>query len=624
MTMTENLTSVATMIDWTSLSGIVLDGGCELKDAVEVRDNAAKWRVRILGSGGRMGTAYFLHLNPKEAEDQLDIWETLREVPHPNVNRPLSVGRRQVAGVETVYFVLADADEKLAAVVPERPLEWEEAAEVLHSVEKALAHLHSYGLIHGSVSPETVQAVGYTIQLDTEDVRRLGTKPRQVWNKPRYLAPESGTANTTTAADVWCLGATLFEVLAQEPYGTPGAELEEGLPLGGIISRCLDGNPATRCTLKEAPASEKAAPVQPVAAKPEPNQPEPKQSEPVKLEAVVAEPPVAAPVKPETPPRIEPQVFSAPQTATSDLKPETKPAVENKPVAAERPAPPAPPRPVDNRIPGSRPPLGSRIPHPIAQHPLTPKPANRQVTKEDMALVPVGKRHKKVQGARQGVGARIRTLDGPTREAPEDEYASRGPAARILAVGKKANFVRGIVAGVLLAALFAAAVWFIIIPKLQTPIEPAAKTDSAQTAPPQFLNGSLNATAAPGQIPPAQLPGTLPPITGPASAANPAETPAAADTQPIVRTRPERFHVVLGSSDTRAEAVQRLEKLSQQHPELFLQMMSSRSNTGSRVYLVIAGGALSRDEAEQLRQRIIAKGLKSVDLVPYNPRFARQ
>ena len=90
------------------------------------------------------------------------------------------MGRRQVGGVDTIYFVLADADEKLSAVVPERPLEWEEAAEVLHSLEKALAHLHSYGLIHGSVSPETVQAVGYTIQLDTENVRRLGKKPRHV------------------------------------------------------------------------------------------------------------------------------------------------------------------------------------------------------------------------------------------------------------------------------------------------------------------------------------------------------------------------------------------------------------------------------------------------------------
>ncbi len=613
MTMIENLTSVATMIDWTSLSGIILDGGCELKDAVDVREDAAKLRVRILGSGGRMGMAYFLHLEPKDADEQLDIWETLREVQHPNLNRPLSVGRRQVGGVDTIYYVLADADEKLSAVVPERPLEWEEAAEVLHSVEKALAHLHSFGLIHGSVSPETVQAVGYTIQLDTEDVRRLGTKPRVVWNKPRYLAPESGTANTTTAADVWCLGATLFEVLAQEPYGTPGAELEEGLPLGGIISRCLEKNPATRCTLKEAPAFENTAP-----AKPEPAKAEAAKAEPARAETPIAElPVVVTPVEPATPPRVEPQAFSAPQTAASEIKTEEKPAAESKPATAERPTQAVPPRPLENRT--SRPPVGTRIAHPISHHPLTPKSAPRQVAKEDMALVPVGKRHKKVQGKRQGVGARIRTLDGPTREVAEDEAPLLGPAARILAVGKRANFLRGFVAAVLLMALFIAAVWFIIIPKLQTPVEPVPSSEAAQAAPPPFANGSIGTAAAtpPSTLPlPAVLP---PPTTAPVTASNPADSSPAADTQPIVRVRPERFHVVLSSADSRADAALRLDKLSQQHPDLFLQLMATRSNTGARRYLIIAGGALSRSEADQLQQRIVGKGIKTAEIIPDHP-----
>jgi hypothetical protein len=512
--------------------------------------------------------------------------------------------------MDTIYLVLADADEKLSAVVPERPLEWEEAAEVLHSVEKALAHLHSYGLIHGSVSPETVQAVGYTIQLNTEDVRRLGTKPRQVWNNPRYLAPESATANTTTAADVWCLGATLFEVLAQEPYGTPGAELDEGLPLGGIISRCLEKNPATRCTLKEAPAFEKAAP-----AKPEPGKPETPKPEPARAETFISEPPVVTPAEAETPPGIEPQVFSAPQTDDSQIKTEDKPAAESKPVTAERPTQAVPPRPVENR--SSRPPAGTRIPHPISHHPLTPKPAARQVTKDDMALVPVGKRHKKVQGKRQAVGARIRTLDGPTREVAEDEAPSFGPAARILAVGKRANFVRGIVAGLLLAALFIAAVWFIIIPKLQTPVEPVSNSETAPAAPPAFSNGAIGAAAStqPSNL---ALPGVLPPpTTAPVAATgSPSDSSSAADTQPIVRVRPERFHVVLSSADTRADAAVRLEKLSQQHPDLFLQLMPTRSNTGARRYLIIAGGALSRSEADQLQQRIVGKGIKTSEIIP--------
>jgi hypothetical protein len=622
--MSENSTAVATKIDWTSLAGITLDGGCEVKDALEVREDAARLRVRILGSGGRMGTAYFLQLEPKEADDQLDVWETLREVPHPNLNRPLSVGRRQVSGVDTVYLVLADADEKLAVVVPERPLEWEEAAEVLHSLEKALAHLHAYGLIHGSVSPETVQAVGYTIQLDTESVRRLGKTARHEWNKPSYLAPESGTANTTTAADVWCLGATLFEVLAQERYGTPGAELEEGLPLGGIISRCLEKNPATRCTLKEAPAIEKTPPAKP---------------EPVKAPASVVVPAEAAKapvhVEPHVKPHVEPEAaIPAPRTVPAGVKPENK-AAESTPVTADRPI--APPRPVDNRIPGmgapgARNPAAARMPQPLTPHPLTPKPVARQVAKEDMALVPVGKRHKKVQGKRQGVDARIRTLDGPSREVPDDIAASMGPAARILAIGKRANFVRGIIAGVLLAALFIAAVWFIIIPKLQSPLEPVVNGESAQAAPPAILDGTIGdgaigdkaigAAAAAGPPSPASLPNVSAPGTPPAGNVAGKSMDAASSeesNQPFIRKRPELFHVVLTSTETRADAMQRLDKLSQQHPELFLQVMPTRSAAGARVYFIIAGGVLSRNEADQLRQRIMSKGLQTAQIVPYHP-----
>jgi hypothetical protein len=655
--MTENVISVATKINWASLSGVTLEGGCELKDVLEVREDGARLRVRLLGSGGRMGVAYFLNLEPKEAEDQVDIWETLREAPHPNLNRPLSVGRRQVGGVETIYVVLADADEKLAAVVPERPLEWEEAAEVLQSVEKGLAHLHAYGLIHGSVSPETVQAVGYTIQLETESVRRLGKKPRQEWTKPIYLAPESGTANTTTAADVWCLGATLFEVLAQEPYGTPGAELEEGLPLGGIISRCLERNPATRCTLKEAPGFEKAQPAAEApaaqAAKPEPVKPEPVKAEAARPEAVrpepakpkaadsapaKAQPRQAAPAAVEEPkatPRVEQAPIAAERAAPSEAGTQNKTATESKPAPAERTAPP--PRPVDTRVPGpattsARPTAGARpitpaaphplTPHPLTPHPLTPKPAPRQVMKEDMALVPVGKRQKKVQGKRQAVGARIRTLDGPSRETQEDIAAPVGPAARILIVSKRANFARGIIAGALLAALFIAAVWFIIIPKLQSPQESGVNVEAAHAAPPiadeEIGAAAASAPLSPMPAPTSRVPAANPP--GSTSGGDSSDAPSSDDgSQPVVRKTPERFHVVLSSADTRADAATRLDKLSQEHPDLFLQVMPTTSDTGARIYFIIAGGLMSRSEADELRQRIVGKGFKSVEIVPYRP-----
>ena len=245
---------------WHNLQGVILDGGYELKDALELSDRAAAFKVRILGSGGREGTAYFLQLDSKDATDQIDIWETLREIRHPNLAPPMATGRRDVSGAEAIYVVMGDPDEKLISIIPERPIEWEEAAELLSSVEKALSHLHAYGLVHGCVSPETVGAVGYSIQLSTECVRRINQQPIVPIVKPRYLAPESVSENTSTEADVWCLGATLFEVLSQRQYGSAGAALSEGLPLGAVIKRCLETDPRTRCTLNEAPGFEVKAP----------------------------------------------------------------------------------------------------------------------------------------------------------------------------------------------------------------------------------------------------------------------------------------------------------------------------------------------------------------------------
>jgi hypothetical protein len=557
--MGEKVTGVGIKIDWSSLSGVILEGGYELKEVLDGRDGAAKLRVRILGSGGRTGLAYFLHLEKTEADDQIDIWQTLREAPHPNLNRPVAVGRREVAGFETIYLLLADSDEKLAAVIPERPLEWEEAAEVLHSCEKALAHLHAHGLIHGSVSPQTVEAIGYTVQLGTEDVRRLGKKPRVQWNKPQYLAPESAGANLTTAADVWCLGATLFEVLAQHPYGTPGAELEKGLPLAAVILRCVEKNPATRCTLKEAPSLEKAA--------------------------LGAEPPPEA----------------------------AKPIESAAPPAAETKLPPPSTRQSERRVPGqpatptARTTSAQRIPHP-----LTPKPAPRQVTKEDMALVPVGKRHRRVE-KRQPVGARIRTLEERERAWPAEEstsIVSPAIAARITALGSRPTLVRNIMAGVGLALLFLAAIRFIIIPKLQSTEEPLANSVSAQAALADNHPDNPQNLTVPGS---SSIPGAVPSVL-PTASDTTQDTPEVAAVPPVRR---ELFHVVLADYDSRLEAARALDLLNQQHPELFLQIARIIKEAGKTHYLITVGGVLTRTEAAQLHDRLVGKGLKQVQIERY-------
>jgi hypothetical protein len=579
--MTDNVTAVRTKIDWSTLSGVILEGGYELKEVLEGRETAARLRVRILGSGGKTGVAYFMHLAPADAEDQLDIWNTLREAPHPNLSKPAALGKRDVGAVKTIYLVLTDPDERLAAVIPERPLEWEEAAEVLHACEKGLAHLHAHGLLHGAVSPQTVEAVGYSVQLSTENVHRVGQTPRIEWQKPQYLAPESKNLNLTTAADVWCLGATLFEVLSQERYGTAGAQLEQGLPLAAVIYRCLDKNPLTRCTLKEAPVIEQNSAQAPPAAKPEPvPTPQP------------AAPPSAAPPPMAAAPPPAPAAPPPPQPAESKSAPAYSPTTP--------PPPPIPPR--GSPTTATRITSSSRLPQP-----LTPKEPPKQVTKEDMALVPIGKRHKKVQ--RQPVGARIRTLDGPDQDHPVGEAISTvlGPAvsARITALGHKSTLFRNIGAVAGLAAILAAAVWFIVLPKLKSIDEPLTSA-----APVQISNDSV--TLAPDGKPapvPLQTADPSSPAPAPANNATPDDTPAP----------PKHYvgyRVVLGAFNSREDALHELAQLSQQHPELILHIvkMSVESANNQIKTVVTVGGTLDQSEAQPLLDRCLKKGLKSAHL----------
>jgi serine/threonine protein kinase len=571
--MTDNVTAVRTKIDWSILSGVILEGGYELKEVLEGRETAARLRVRILGSGGKTGVAYFMHLAPADAEDQLDIWNTLREAPHPNLSKPAALGKREVGGVKTIYLVLTDPDEKLAAVIPERPLEWEEAAEVLHACEKGLAHLHAHGLLHGAVSPQTVEAVGYSVQLSTENVHRVGQTPRIEWQKPQYLAPESKNLNLTTAADVWCLGATLFEVLSQERYGTAGVELEQGLPLAAVIYRCLDKNPLTRCTLKEAPVIEQNSAQAPPAAKPEP----------VPIPQPVAPPSAAPPPAPAAPP--------PPQPLESKSAPAYTPTV-----------PPAPIPPRGAPTTATRTTSSSRLPQP-----LTPKEPPNQVTKEDMALVPIGKRHKKVQ--RQPVGARIRTLDGPDQDHPIGEAISTvlGPtvSARITELGHKSTLARNIGAVAGLAAILAAAVWFIVLPKLKSIDEPMTSM-----APIQISDDSV--TIAPDGKPA----GATPQTADPSSRAPMPANSAALDDTPAPPKQYVGYRVVVGAFNSREDALHELTQLSQQHPELILHIvkMNVESANNQIKTVVTVGGTLDQTEAQPLLDRCLKKGLKSAHL----------
>jgi len=125
------------------------------------------------------------------------------------------------------------------------------------NLRKALDYLHSHGWVHGHLSPEQVLAVGDSIRLSTEYAGQINAaRPLQLV-AAKYLAPEAATGNITPAADVWCLGATLFEALAQHVFSPE--RLSEAAafpqPFDRIVAGCVEVNPQTRWKLEQVAAA---------------------------------------------------------------------------------------------------------------------------------------------------------------------------------------------------------------------------------------------------------------------------------------------------------------------------------------------------------------------------------
>ena len=247
--------------NWKLLPGTILDGGYELEELLEADGKRARFKIRVLGDRTIEAFASLFPADGTEAQEQVEAWDLLRRIPHPNVSKPFAAGRRELDGAGIVYVVLRKPDEALSGVLQERALTGEEASEVLLSGARGLEHLDRHGLVHGSVSPEQVLAVGDSIQLSAEGVRKADrTAPKFAPLKPRYTAPESANGNVTTAAAIWCLGASVCETLTQKLCADDCREQAKGVPLSWVLERCLEPEPSKRCKPEEIPALVKSGP----------------------------------------------------------------------------------------------------------------------------------------------------------------------------------------------------------------------------------------------------------------------------------------------------------------------------------------------------------------------------
>jgi protein kinase-like protein/sporulation related protein len=557
-------------LEWPSLEGAILDGGYELKHTLGHTAEEATFQVRVLGGAGLELTAKFHSAEGPQAAAQLLLWELLRELPHRNISAPLACGRKSVHGRQTVYVLLAIPDDKLASLAGERALTGDEAREVLRSVARALSHLHANGLAHGCLSPETILARGDTIQIAGECVRKLNDAPPIELTKPRYLAPECDAFQATAPADVWCLGATLFEALAQKPYPADPKESRAdiaALPpaLALILRRCLATDPARRASITEVLAILEKGPS---AALEVPRDDEDDTPEQIAVENIAPEnpPDTGIPLElgeiesgagwPDLPEIPVIQAPLPPKQITLDII-EDK---DDKPLPADvAPAPDAPPAPV-------------------------------------AAPVPIESRRRPIQARRHPVEARFLPLEQSEQDAALLALTKFVPPVKERrGVRLKAGAWRGFVAGAAAFLMVAAVVWQVIIPRLQTGLESAGPTRGASS------HGHAGGSAWVTRTLPAGD-GTLPDARR-----QPVPQDPSADASGATATIPaSAWRVVLYAYEHQSDAERRVELVNHNHPGLRAHLFVA-GNGGP--YLVVTGDATTQEHAQALRKKAMQLGV---------------
>jgi serine/threonine-protein kinase len=148
---------------------------------------------------------------------------TVARLDHPNIVPLYGVG----ADGERHYFSMKLIDGgSLAAGIPALTGRYRDVAQVLAAVARAVHYAHQRGVLHRDLKPANIllNSEGRPYVADFGLAKALAGEGLQtsigvIIGTPSYMAPEqaAGRETLTTAADVYALGAILYEMLTGKP-----------------------------------------------------------------------------------------------------------------------------------------------------------------------------------------------------------------------------------------------------------------------------------------------------------------------------------------------------------------------------------------------------------------------
>jgi WD40 repeat protein len=206
--------------------------------------------------------------------------DAIARLHHPHIVQVHAVGEHR--GQPFLCLEYLDGG-TLAKKINGQPQPPRAAARLLAVLAGAVQHAHEQGVIHRDLKPSNVLLTGDgTPKISDFGLARFGrpelTATGAIMGTPSYMAPEQARGDNAAvgpAADIWALGAILYELLTGRPpfrglgaldtlkqvvedEPVPPARLQPGVPrdLEVICLKCLEKSPVKRYPSAEALADD--------------------------------------------------------------------------------------------------------------------------------------------------------------------------------------------------------------------------------------------------------------------------------------------------------------------------------------------------------------------------------